>query len=518
MNRYINDAIIQQEVYDYNKTTFEYEFPITALSFLIELFSPYTDVTFTRYEEVPLGTKNCDGVEFKLTPFEYQREAINYGLNKGGWMLLDDQGLGKTLQMIYLAKTLKETEGLEHVLIICGINGLKYNWKKEIESISDLSCTILGHTVTKTGKSKSKPLKDRVAEIANGIEEFFVITNMETLLADGFATAVNKGKTKFGMIIVDEAHKLKSPGKKMAHTLLNLKSPRNIALTGTLIMSRPNNAYVPLKWTGATKCTHDTFCKMYLVYGGYNNVQIVGSKNLDLLREKIDKNSLRRLKADVLPQLPERTFIRDYVEMGAVQQALYNDAEQNILAELDKLGKISILQEITLNMRLRQITAYPGMLSSKDVPSAKLDRLEDLVEQIVAQGDKVVVFSNFVETVAEVSRRLADYGVLECIGGMEDAFIEHNKQLFINDPTKNVMICTWQKMGTGHTLTSANYIIFIDTPWTPAEFNQCADRVHRIGQSKKATIITLVTKDTYDERVAELVDKKEEISKQLIDN
>ena len=206
--------------------------------------------------------------------------------------------------------------------------------------------------------------------------------------------------------------------------------------------------------------------------------------------------------------------------MGSAQQALYDEVEKGIAAELDLLPdkNLTVLQELAINLRLRQITAFPGMLSTEVTSSAKLDRLEELAENIIAQGDKFVVFCTFKGAVSEVANRLAQYNPIICTGDEDDLTIDKNKDIFQNDPKCKVMICTWQKMGTGHTLTAANYAIFVDTPWTDADFQQCADRIYRIGQNKHVFIITLVTKDTYDERVLEILERKECLSGYLVDN
>ena len=257
---------------------------------------------------------------------------------------------------------------------------------------------------------------------------------------------------------------------------------------------------------------------MYNVYGGFGGVQVIGYKNLNLLQEHIASCSLRRLKEQVL-DLPKKTYKIEYVEMGSKQRALYDNVEKGILEELDKLSikKMTTMQEMTINMRLRQVTACPSVLTTEDVPSAKLDRLEDLVESITSQGDKVVVFCTFKKAVSDIQTRLSEYNPLVCTGDTLDYDINNNKKLFETNPTNKVMICTWQKMGTGHTLTSANYVIFVDTPWTDADFQQCADRIYRIGQSKPVFIITLITKDTYDERVQEIIDNKDILSGYLVD-
>ena len=127
-------------------------------------------------------------------------------------MLLDAPGLGKTLQMIYLAQELKRLGKIEHCLIICGINTLKINWKKEIERHSDLTCRILGERINKKGRYLIGSIKDRVDDLSNNIDEFFVITNIETLRDDKILKALTnkKAKNKFDMVVVDEAHTFKS--------------------------------------------------------------------------------------------------------------------------------------------------------------------------------------------------------------------------------------------------------------------------------------------------------------------
>ena len=268
------------------------------------------------------------------------------------------------------------------------------------------------------------------------------------------------------MVVVDEAHKSKNPDSKAAKCLLKLTSPHNIALSGTLIMNNPENAYLPLKWTGNLKCTYGMFKNMYNVYGGFGGVQVIGYKNLDLLQAHLSECSLRRLKTDVL-DLPEKTYQIEYVEMGAQQRDLYASVAKGISEELDllsKRSKISLMQEMVMNMRLRQITAWPGVLSTNVNESAKLDRLEELVETITAQGDKIVVFCSFKSTVPEIKRRLSTYNPLICTGDQSDEDINTNKQLFQEDETHKVLVATWQKFGTGVTLTRANYVIFVDTP------------------------------------------------------
>lgn len=518
-NKNIYDFLIQSQGVSYNKNTREFEFPINRLYFLVDYLTKFDDVKFKPHmDKSSSNSVSCNYKKFKVKPFKHQIEAINYGLNNESWLLLDDCGLGKTLTMIYLAEELARVEKIKHCLIICGVNSLKYNWESEIKKFSNKSCTILGQTTTKNGNKKICSVLDRCEILKNKIDDFFVITNKETLQSKEFVKSFNSSKNDFGLIVLDEAHKLKDPSSLSGKNLLKLKAPHKVALTGTIIMNTPENSYVPLKWTNNVNCNYTDFKKMFNEYGGFGGVQVIGHKNLDILQDLISNCSLRRRKEDVL-DLPDKTFDIEYVELTKDQEKLYRDVESGILSELDKLDHTpTIIEEITINMRLRQITAYPGVLSSEVTKSAKLERLQELVEQIVAQGDKVLVFNTFKSAAEAEFDLLSKYNPVMCTGAQSDEEINECKHKFESDSSCKVMITTWQKMGTGHTLNSANYAIFVDTPWTYAEFQQACDRIYRIGQNKNVTIITLITKGTYDERVQELLNTKEILSNYLVDN
>ena len=486
---------------------------------LVDFLSAYSDIEFIPYNRKDTIKVDCSKYKFKLKPYKHQMDAIEYGVSRDcGWMLLDEMGLGKTAIMIYMAEVLRERENLEHCFIICGVNSLKYNWASEIEKFSNLSYTILGEKISKKGKRKFVTVPERVKLLKNKIDSFFIITNIETLQHKDFANAFNSDKNKFDLIVLDEAHRCKNPTSKSAKTLLKLKAKRCVALTGTIIMNVPENAYVPLKWTGNTNSTFSKFKNMFNVYGGFGGVQVIGNKNLDILQDLISSCSLRRLKSDVI-DLPKKVYKTEYVEMSKEQQELYNQVEEGIASELDKLEnkKMTIIQEIAINTRLRQVTASPSIVSTTTNKSAKLDRLEELVEGIVEQGDKVVVFCTFKGTALEAYDRLSKYNPLICTGDTKDDESSKYVYAFQNNEDNKVFIGTWQKCGTGITLTKANYLIFIDTPWTDADFQQAADRIYRIGQDKPIFIITLITKDTYDERVKDIIDNKRCLSGYLVD-
>ena len=497
-----------------------WEIPLTSLSSAVTLLTNYDDV------EVKLlygDSYNGDVIyrlnesSYKVKLFNHQKEGIQYGLNHNRWLLLDAPGLGKTLQMIYLAEELKQRDNIEHCFIICGINTLKYNWKNEINKFSNLDCKILGERTNKKGKTKIGSVKDRLEDLKNKIDEFFVITNIETLRNEDVIKEINKksSKNKFDMIIVDEVHTCKSPTSQQGKNLLKLKSKYMVGLTGTLLLNSPLDAYVPLKWIGVENSTYTNYKYYYCVYSGpFNNI-LNGYKNTEVLKDTLSQYSLRRTK-DLL-DLPEKTIIHEELEMEDEQSIFYSNIVNGLVSEVDKVS-INTSTILSMVTRLRQATACPSILTTKNISSIKIDRAVDLINQIVTNGDKVVVFSVFKPTLSDISNKIPKLNPLICTGDMKDFEISDNIDKFQNNDMYKVMCATTAKMGTGITLNKASYAIFIDCPWTSAQCTQCEDRIHRIGSKNPVFIYYLWTKDTIDERVKSIVEAKEAISDYIIDD
>ena len=497
-----------------------WEIPLTSLSSAVTLLTNYDDVEVKLlYDDVYDGDViyKLHEDSYKANLFKHQKEGIQYGLNHDRWLLLDAPGLGKTLQMIYLAEELKRKENIEHCFIICGINTLKYNWKNEINKFSNYTCKILGERTNKKGKTKIGSVKDRLEDLKNPIEEFFVVTNIQTLRNEDIIKEINKksSKNKFDMIIVDEVHTCKSPTSQQGKNLLKLKSKYMVGLTGTLLLNSPLDAYVPLKWIGAENSTYTNYKYYYCVYSGpFNNI-LNGYKNTDVLKDTLSQYSLRRTK-DLL-DLPEKTIIHEELEMEDEQATFYSNIVEGLVSEVDKVS-INTSTLLSMVTRLRQATACPSILTTKNISSIKIDRAVDLIKQIVTNGDKVVVFSVFKPTLSEISDKIRELNPLVCTGDMKESEISDNIYKFQNDDNYKVMCATTAKMGTGITLNRASYAIFIDCPWTSAQCTQCEDRIHRIGSKNSVFIYYLWAKDTIDERVKSIVEAKEAISDYIIDD
>ena len=412
-----------------------WEIPLTSLSSAVTLLTNYDDVEVKLlYDDVYDGDViyKLHEDSYKATLFKHQKEGIQYGLNHDRWLLLDAPGLGKTVQMIYLAEELKRKENIEHCFIICGINTLKHNWKNEINKFSNYECKILGERTNKKGKTKIGSVKDRVEDLKNKIDEFFVITNIETLRNEDIIKEINKksSKNKFDMIIVDEVHTCKSPTSQQGKNLLKLKSKYMVGLTGTLLLNSPLDAYVPLKWIGVENSTYTNYKYYYCVYSGpFNNI-LNGYKNTDVLKDTLSQYSLRRTK-DLL-DLPEKTIIHEELEMEDEQATFYSNIVEGLVSEVDKVS-INTSTLLSMVTRLRQATACPSILTTKNISSIKIDRAVDLIKQIITNGDKVVVFSVFKPTLSEISDKIRELNPLVCTGDMKESEISDNIYKFQND-------------------------------------------------------------------------------------
>lgn len=506
------------EVFSHPKRSDYWEVPITSLSSLLDVLTGYDDIDLIALQDTKDEEEDIVLDTYKTKPFKHQINAIKYGLRHDSWLLLDDPGLGKTLSICYLAQELKK-RGAEHCLIVCGINTLKTNWKKEINKHTDISCKILGSRVNRKGKLVFGSIKDRINDLNNKIDEFFVITNIESLRSDEITKLIEYGVNKFDFVALDEAHCCKDSSSKQGSNLMKLKSmKRRVGMSGTLFINDPVDLYTPLNWIGAYSTTVANFKKYFYKYGGIDGQTIVGFKNLDVLNRDLQKVSLRRTIEDeeVNVEIPEKTIIEEFVDMNESQRKFYEDIKRGVIDEVDKvkMNKKSVLGLVT---RLRQATVLPSILTTSNIESSKIERAIELTEELLSKGEKVVIFSQYKEPVYEIGRRLSKYRPLINTGDIKDEVVSENMHRFQNDDSCKLFIATSDKCGTGIDLFAARYLIFLDTPWTDSQTSQCEDRIHRIGAKEKMFIYRLITTDTIDEKVEETIKRKKVLSDYIVD-
>lgn len=517
-NQKIIDTIRELPTRFWNKDTKEWELPLKKLQYLLDKLSDFDFDISGKYItfEKPKAELPKEFI-FKTTPHEHQIEGINYGLQNDRWLLGDEMGLGKTKEVIDIAVAKKLMYGYKHCLVICGVNGLKWNWYNEVLTHSDEKPHILGQKRRKNGNIYIGDANDKMSDIQN-IDElpYFIITNIETMRnQDIVSELVKLCKSKeIGLVAFDECHKAKDPTTQQGKGMLKIQADTMIAMTGTPLMNTPLDLYFILKWLGYERNSWYKFKNHYAEYGGFNNYQILRYKNLDELQERLNDIMLRRLKDDVL-DLPEKTYIDEYVEMSAKQSIVYKEVSAEIKANIDNIKMSN--NPLAELIRMRQATGYTGILSTTIKESAKLDRMEELVEEVVENGKKVVIFSNWTQMTTPIAERLAKYNPAIITGEINADARQQMIDKFQNNDKCKVIVGTSGAMGTGLTLTAGSVEIFLDEPWNMALKEQCVDRCHRIGQKNNLTIYTIMCKNTIDEKVHDIVLSKGELSDAIVD-
>lgn len=531
-NQNIVNVMREQTIRYWHPDTKEWELPAKSFDSLKKQLKDY-EIHLANFNENQFKQVFNDKVinyipeeyKFKIKPFSHQIDGVNYGLKYDRFLLGDEQGLGKTMQAINIACIKKEQKHYRHCLIICGVNGLKWNWKSEVEKHSDEEGYILGTRYDKKGREKIGTMADRLEDLRvntknefinpNMNNSYFIITNIETLRNEKIINELKVlcDMNVIEMLVLDEGHKCKDPSSIQGKHLLKLQADSMITMTGTPLMNNPLDLYIHLKWLGYEKHSFYSFKQHYCIMGGYGGYQVIGYRHLDQLKEQFDDIMLRRLKKEVL-DLPDKIYQNEFVEMTSKQEKIYKEVTLEVKNNIDKVS--AAINPLAEMIRMRQATDYTGILSSTILESAKLDRLDELLEEIISNGNKAIIFSNWTSMTNPTYKRYENLYNPALITGEVKNRVEQ-EQKFMNDDSCKIIIGTVGAMGTGLTLTAANYVIFLDEPWNKAIKDQAEDRAHRIGTKDNVTIITMMCKNTIDERIHDIVEQKGKMADLLVD-
>ena len=459
---------------------------------------------------------NKELFSFKTVPFPHQVDSFKHALTQNMFLLGDEQGLGKTKQAIDIAIHKKNTQGVKHCLIVCGVNGNKFNWCKEVETHSNELAFIIGTRIGKRGKAYiGGSVKDRLEDLENLSEDdgFFIVTNLETLrnekIQDKLFELTNNGT--IGMTVIDEIHKAKNATSKQGKSIHFLNSEYKMALTGTPLMNHPIDLFNILKWLKVEELPYSAFKRRYCEMGGAYGDTIKGYKNLKELRQKLNKVQLRRTK-EVL-ELPPKIRSIEYVEMTKQQAKIYKEVKEVIQSNIEKIQLNP--NPLSQLVRLRQATAYTGILSETIKESAKLDRLLEMVKEVTSNGKKAIIYSNWTKVTDVLYEHLIEYSPALVTGEVSDREAEISN--FQNNEDCKVIIGTISALGTGFTLTKASHVFFMDKPWNQANTEQAEDRAHRIGTTDTVNVTTLVCVGTIDERIEEIIEEKAILSQGVVE-
>lgn len=380
---------------------------------------------------------------FKTKPFPHQIEAFNRGYECKDLLLADDQGLGKTKESIDIAVARKGEIG--KCLIVCGVNSVKYNWKKEVSVHSNESCVVIdGKTVDK-----------RIQQIDQWIygSPYFGIINIESLRNEKIMDRIYMDCKDdiIGAVIVDEIHKAKNGMCSQGRSVRQLNSKIRIGLSGTP-MNKAEDLWNILTWLRVEKRNYYQFKNRYCIMGGFNGYKVVAHRNLDELNKELNTVMLRRKKEEVL-DLPPKIYTTEYIELTRKQRILYKEIRQGIVDNLENI--LEIPNPLSCTVRLRQLT---GGVFGDDNP--KLERVKDMLEEITESGHKALIFSQWEQITSVYKEALKTYNPAYIVGAVDPEDRQKEVDRFQNDPTCKVAIGTIGAMGTGLTMTAASYVFF----------------------------------------------------------
>jgi superfamily II DNA or RNA helicase len=463
--------------------------------------------TFDHYREFYEGFNKLSAQKLRTTGVNaklrnYQKEGvkwINYLYeNNFGGCLADDMGLGKTLQTItMLTRVYPKTK--EPSLIIMP-RSLLFNWQDELKKFAPqlTHYTYYGQQRNLTEAMQQQLILTTYALVRNDIEQF--------------------REQQFHYIILDESQNIKNLTAQTTQAVFLLNGKHRLALSGTPIENNLTELYSLYRFLNpAMLGTLDDFNRQYA-----GPIQHSADKEAtESLRRKIFPFMLRRLKKDVLTELPDRTEQTLYVEMEADHQRFYEERRRYYQETIQTSIKTQGLDKSQMMMfqalsELRRIASVPESLSDGAIASPKIPLLCEQVEEAVAGGHKVVIFFNFIAGIELVGERLTELGIdyATMTGSTHDrrAVIERFQQ----DAGCRALLMTLKTGGVGLNLTVADTVYIFEPWWNKAAEEQAINRLHRIGQKAKVLSFALITRDTIEEKIRLLQQQKQDLADNLI--
>ncbi|MBX3718653.1 MAG: DEAD/DEAH box helicase [Parachlamydiales bacterium] len=446
--------------------------------------------------------------EVKATLRTYQVEGVKW-LERLRMMFLngilaDDMGLGKTLQAICAMSQHMKKKG-SHALIVCPTS-LLYNWKEEFAKFNPK----MKVTVVDGIPSNRKRIIDQLSQ-------YDILITSYTLLQkdiDSYKT------TQFSYVILDEAQHIKNRGTRNAKSVKMVQAEHRLILSGTPIENSLDELWSLFDFLMPSFLgTYDRFVEKYVRVSGKEQ-----QKNLEYLRKKVSPFIMRRMKSDVLDDLPPVSEIVYHCQLSDVQLDLYRSYAESARDELVKLVERDGFDRVQIHVlatltRLKQICCHPAIFAKEKAESgdsAKYELLMELLQTLIEGGHKTVIFSQYTRMLQIMREDFESKGIrFVYLDGSSKNRLEVVKQ-FNEDASIPVFLVSLKAGGTGLNLVGADTVIHYDMWWNPAVESQATDRVHRLGQKNSVSAYKLITLNTIEEKIAEMQRKKKGLVKKVV--
>ncbi|MGE5340746.1 MAG: DEAD/DEAH box helicase [Candidatus Omnitrophota bacterium] len=468
---------------------------VLAIDDKLRAFKAIADYPVSNHFRGKLRTYQHEG-------FKWLRFLNDYGFSG---CLADDMGLGKTVQTLALLQTLTDEQKLNTSLLVVPVSAIP-NWESELEKFAP-RLTYQRHIGA-----------DRAKDTSDWKKQNLIITSYATLRND---IALFAG-FEFDYLILDESQNIKNAASLVAKAVKVLKANHRLALSGTPI---ENNSLE--LWS-----LFDFLMPGFLGTRQWFNRQFAQAierdrdeVKIELLKRMIFPFVLRRTKEEVEPELPEKIEIVSTLSMEDAQSAVYTETARYYREALDKEieekgvggSSMKILEGI---LRLRQLCLFPHLANDtyRDIPSAKFNHLKGLLEDILAENHKVLIFSQFIEVLKVIKEHCDQEAITySYIDGSAD--VNTRKRMideFQTNTHNRVFLLSLKTGGVALNLTAADYVILFDPWWNPSVEAQAIDRTHRIGQMKKVMVYRMVIKESIEEKILKLQEKKKDLVEHLI--
>lgn len=453
----------------------------------------------------PIEVETPKDLKGQLRP--YQQTGLKWlwtNISKGfGCCMADDMGLGKTIQVISLILKLKEDDKLKKpVLVVCPTT-LMGNWMKELQMFSPSLKAAIYHGAERKLDTKNDIILTTFAIMRIDVDEL--------------------KKESWSMVVVDEAQNIKNPDTAQTLAVKSIKSDIRIAMTGTPVENRLTELwsifdFINKGYLGVLR----EFQKSYAIpIERFKEVSRAGK-----LKMSVSPFVLRRLKTDknVISDLPEKLVLNEYCYLSKAQAILYEKTLKEMMEKISGFSGVNRRGNIfKLITALKQICNHPHQfLKSGEMNkelSGKMEKCIELVQKIIDNGEKTLIFTQYKEMGDILSQIIADECNIEPLffhGSLNIAQREKLIDDFQNNKETKVMILSLKAGGTGLNLTSATNVIHYDLWWNPAVEDQATDRTYRIGQEKNVMVHRLVTLGTFEEKIDEMLKSKKDLANMAV--
>ncbi len=457
--------------------------------------------TFEKIVPQPLP----QGFRGELRP--YQKAGVDWlhflHEYRFGGILADDMGLGKTIQVLAFLQSLKERGEAERASLLVVPKSLLVNWQREIARFTPEMRVL---EFTGAGRKKDPSIFDQYD---------LILITYGTMLRDvEFLRSY-----RFHYVILDESQAIKNPLAKTSRAARLLNADHRLVMTGTPV----ENTTFEL-WSQVAFVNPGLLGSLDYFKEAFAN-PIESERNEDaanFLRKLVYPFILRRTKAQVTPELPPRTERVLFTDLEPDQRKIYNRVRDYYRAELLRLIERSGMDDARMRileglLRLRQVCIHPALVEpTYRGESAKFELLTEILDTLLAEGHKALVYSQFVEVLKLVRKHLDERGVRYAYLDGQTRDRHGQVDLFQNDPNVPFFLLSLKAGGVGLNLTAAEYVIHLDPWWNPAVEMQAADRAHRIGQEHPVFIYKFIARDTVEEKILQLQEQKRGLVEQLI--